>query len=35
VKEALEEFNKAIELEPTDGMSYLNRALVYARLEDY
>lgn len=35
IKEALEEFEKAIELEPTDGFSYLNRALVYARLEDY
>jgi len=35
IKEALREFERAIELNESDGYCYLNRALVYARLENY
>ena len=33
--EALKDFNKAIELRPTDGVVYYSRALVYFLKKDY
>jgi tetratricopeptide (TPR) repeat protein len=35
IQDALTEFNKAIALAPGDGNYLINRALVYAKLDDY